>query len=153
MLAGSRRGGNFRQRARSLLSEQRASAATRPRPNEGEDPSRPVASIPPEESQTQAIEENRDLDEEDSDQELSAELRNPSDALQILASTDKGPSNDPTMNLCLRQDRGPPRLVERSDRFMGTGSLSSSAAVAVEEHELLERGILSVETMLELLSM
>ena len=88
------------------------------------------------------------------DTDLCGELRNPSDALQILAQSDDGDQSvsgdmsiDRTLNSRAIDDGDPGHRakVRRLNR--------PSSPRAVEKYELVERGVVSLGTIPELLHM
>ncbi|UKZ78793.1 hypothetical protein TrVFT333_006538 [Trichoderma virens FT-333] len=128
VLAESRRGGNFRRYEPSK------------KPTKSRKASQPTSDAPT--RTTRSIEKELDrnfdvLNEEVIDEQLASELRNPSDALHILAQSEKSKE---MISSVLPSEEGRDVLLR-----------GPSNAVFVDEYELVQRGLVHHSNISELL--
>lgn len=146
MLAGSKRGG--RASHQSKPKSQNAAVIGRQQANGRNEPSQTN------QRQTDDPSTIGQLNEE-TDDELSAELRNPSDALQILVQSDIAANDDSRTRNELRSGHfQEPQATQILDANSNApNEPRGERCLAIDEYELVRSGLLPVGTVLELLLM
>ena len=147
MIARSRRGGNFRQRPSISAKDDLQHS----RPPKSDDTVRDAAGKSVTIASTPGDEDCNDI----FDQELASELRNPSDALHILATSDPVAADGGGIPLASEHSD---HLVVRTERSycairtqFGPRGGNHTAELGVDSYELFEKGLLSGEAILDLL--
>lgn len=146
-LAGSRRGGNFRtKKFDSFPSSASARSPTDAQPLSSESGEEDDA------ADTVMVSARDVVPDTVTDTDLCGELRNPSDALQILAQSDDGDqsiagdlSNDRDVNAHVIDD------VDAVRRAKARRLNRPVSPRAIEKYDLVERGVVSLGTIPELL--
>lgn len=160
VLAGSRRGGNVRRREHASQLRQ-AGAPVSETDSNRVSTQKPFIQPYLEDQDQDPDEEQEPSDEFDdnTDHELSTELRNPSDALQILQSEDHyGPIQRAGIDVRSGSyHRSPHSIHHQTDQTPAKGRDDHAPAgptrLAIDDYELVERALLSTGTVIELLQM
>ncbi|KAK0388201.1 hypothetical protein NLU13_4446 [Sarocladium strictum] len=153
VLAGSRRGGNFRTKKldsfHPAAASERSPGATTDAHRYSSDSEDEANGTNPALAAPHAV-----VPESVTDTDLCGELRNPSDALQILAQSDDGDQSIAGTSPLDRDLNGP--VAEDGDAARRTKIRrlnKPSSPRAIEKYELVERGIVSLGTIPELLQL